>query len=223
MSIIDPQVKDFLIAIIGKPRSGKTVLLKALIKECAEKKNFDSVLIFSHTGRYTENFGDIIPEQYIHTQYDEEVLEQFAKFHAKARKDGNPLRSLVIFDDCFGAGGVKHNTGLVQSIACEYRQLGLSLCFAHQYISHLPSSLQSLANYFVIFQDANRKLIKERIAPQYGSLLAPVYKDAEKLMIKIISELKKYHFLLIDKDAESKEKMYRVMTVKPPKKFRLEY
>ena len=91
-----PQV----VLAIGRPRRGKTNLIKYLIlKNTAENHLWKFGLVFSKTAKLSKDYN-FIPDEYKFTEYDQSILESYLEHLEEFRKKGEEIPpSFIVFDD----------------------------------------------------------------------------------------------------------------------------
>src|SRR3972149_3563099 len=160
------------IVIIGKPASGKSVLIKDIITSIAHK--IPVAKVFSGTEGVNHFYAKEcdIPELFIHNEYNEDYMKDFAHRQEKAIKDNkqNP-KGLLVIDDCsddpkfFGRP-------IFQKFFKNGRQWDMMLILALQYSMDIKPSIRTNIDYSFIFRDPNeknRKSIYENYAGIIGS------------------------------------------------------
>lgn len=112
LDIIQPNSKTYMNpeqggckhVIIGKPGTGKSTLISALLY--AKRNIFPCGIVFSGTEDSTGFYKKIIPNTFIYNKYDEEILENFIKRQKVAKKHLENPWALCLLDDCTDAPGV---------------------------------------------------------------------------------------------------------------------
>ena len=87
------------IVICSKRCSGKSVLVKNLVKDMLDKYEYDLILIFSETAHLQDDFNFIAPEQMFRTDDLEEKIHKILKIQEKNIKGKKKVNLLIILDD----------------------------------------------------------------------------------------------------------------------------
>lgn len=86
------------IVVIGKPGTGKTTLITALLH--AKKHIFPVGMVVSGTEDSNGHYKKIFPDSFVYNKYDEDVLQNFIKRQKIARSHLENPWAVVLLDDC---------------------------------------------------------------------------------------------------------------------------
>ena len=157
----------FSMAIFGRPRSGKSYFIKYLLNSYRDK--YDHVVLISptvfngdydflkdrsHTMSNTNDFNDKIK---LIMDKQKHYKQQF----------GHCNRIILIFDDC--AGLIKESK-VITNLMSSYRHFNCSVLFVGQYVFNVQSVLRDICTYAVIFNQNNRKSLKECYDSYFGHI-----------------------------------------------------
>ena len=144
------------ICMIGKPSSGKTSLIKHLIYIHRDK--FAKALLMSGTTESSDDFKGIIPDVFVHSGYNADVLDKFwekQKQLVRKRGKGYPgNQALIILDD------LMHDTSwttsrTVADIFMNGRHYDTLFIVAMQYCMGIKPALRSCLDYIFICREPN--------------------------------------------------------------------
>lgn len=133
---------------VAPPRSGKTFLMRYLIYTLACEGKFKYGLVFSPT--QDDSFDKLIPEKYIHRQFDEQKLKLFLRKQKKTK-----LPAFLILDDA--AGSIDMNGKLFNHLFTSYRHYNLSIFVSIQWIHKVAPVVRNCTTYAFVFKHSNQK------------------------------------------------------------------
>src|SRR5687768_9029128 len=136
MADIDVDVPSLML-INGPQGSGKSRLITYLMHKL--RKKFDYGIIFTNTFFDSDPFPFIKPE-YIHPEYDEEVLENLMNKQAKLIEKGIIKEAFVIMDDCLDDPG-EFKSAALKKLSTQCRHYHITLIMSTQYCNALPSRM----------------------------------------------------------------------------------
>lgn len=139
-----------VITIFGKPNSGKSHLLKYILK--VHRKEIKWGLVFTKT-KFNGSFNYIVPNKYVRSQYDEKILADF--LNEQARTSG-VWPAIIVFDDMLDNNIFRSN--LFQSLVYSFRHLNITLIITSQYAYMLNSPLiRECTVYSAVFRQRTTK------------------------------------------------------------------
>ncbi len=180
-----------IITILGSPNSGKSYLLKYIMK--MHRKKFKWGLAFTKT-KFTGGL-DYVPQRYIRSRYDETVLSTFIKEQERTKAT---WPAFLIFDDMLDANIFKSD--LFQSVIYAFRHLNITLIITSQYAYKLNSPLlRECTVYSAIFKQRTQK--STRATYELAGLNAENYDE----WAAMLSKLGDHEFVWADFDKKSGE------------------
>ncbi len=186
------------IVIIGKPATGKSTLIRDIVK--AYSHVFPVAKVFSGTEENNHFYSEIFPELYIHSEYDEKEMENFAKRQKLAmRNNPNNPKGLLIVDDCSDDPKFFHRP-LFQKFYKNGRQWEMMFILALQYGMDIRPVIRTNIDYVFIFREPNernRKALYENYAGIIGN-----YSDFCDVMDQLTED---YTAVVIDNRKQSND------------------
>ena len=195
----------FFLGVIGRVRSGKTVLLNSLVlSKRFYSGDFDVKIIISSTVKNDPVNKNLIEEfDMVFDEYSDELIKELIKM---IEEDESPSRYLLVLDDVIGDMEQKKagKTDYITSLSTKYRHIGnekyegkLSMIVITQYFKFLTPILRNnLSGYYLMGKFSGNELKKISDALSYfgGSDQAflEIYKKSKK---------EKFDFLFLNVEA----------------------
>jgi len=158
------------IVIIGKPFTGKSVLIRDIAK--AFRHVFPVAKVFAGTEENNHYYSQMFSDLYIHSEYDEKEMENFVKRQKLAMRNNpdNP-KAFIVVDDCSDDPKFFHRP-LFQKFYKNGRQWEMMFILALQYGMDIRPVIRTNIDYVFIFREPNernRKALFENYAGIIGS------------------------------------------------------
>lgn len=166
------------IALIAKRASGKSVLVKEIMKM---KKNIPSSVVICKTEKLNRSYGDNIPDSYIYYDFDTEILsrifmrqKRLISDNEKRKKRNKRLkddRVLLIMDDCMSNKNWVKDPNILE-LFFNGRHYHISFILTMQYSKGIPPEMRSNLDYiFLLAEDfiSNRKRLYDDYAGMFPS------------------------------------------------------
>jgi hypothetical protein len=165
-------LKNFIVT----HNSGKSYLVRDIFYH---HKEIPIGLIFSGTEEANPFFGDFIPDSFIHSEYDPDLIETMlikqSQKVKKARNNGHAEtdgltpgnRAFVVLDDMLHDAAAWKKEKTIQSIFFNGRHYNLFFILTMQYPLGIPPALRSNIDYVFVFNEPsikNRKKIYDDYA-----------------------------------------------------------
>jgi len=205
------------IVIIGKPATGKSTLVKDVIK--AFRHEIPVAKIFCGSEENNHFYSEMFPELFIHSEYTEEEMENFAKRQKLAMRSNpkNP-KALLILDDCSDDPKF-FNRPLFQKFVKNGRHWEMMLILALQYGMDIRPVIRTNIDYVFIFREPNERN-RKALYTNYGGITGS-YEDFCDLMDQLTED---YTALVIDNRKQSNDLSecvyyYKARLHKEPFKF----
>ena len=156
---------DATILILGRRRSGKSFLTRDIFYH---HKNIPSGVVFSGTEEASPFFGNFIPDSFIHSEYDPELMESIMNHQKKkireAKADGlsetgkHPSNNLfIVLDDMLHDAQNWKKEKTIKSIFFNGRHYNFLFILTMQYPLGITPELRSNIDYIFIFNEPSLK------------------------------------------------------------------
>lgn len=212
---IPPTDEPKIMALIGEPHSGKSVLLKSIMHYYAKRKYFKYGIVITGS-KFNGDYDGWLPESAVWDGYDEERLKQYLKVledrATQLKKTGQKLpNSFIILDDLCGQ---LSKSDWFTTFITRFRHYGITLMIASQYPSDAKSfctMLRSFTDIAFMFPNLQSHYIKGFYLAWGG------YFDNIEEMKNTLAQVKqtRYASLLFRKQFSSKETAYLQYLAKP--------
>lgn len=160
--------KDATICIIGKRRTGKSVLVKDIMYNY---RHIPKGCVFSGTEKCNPFFKYFVPDMYISKEYDPSLLEKiFTRQMEIINRDGGKTESnniFLIMDDMLADSTNWKKDRQIRELFLNGRHSNLYFILTMQYPLGISPDLRTNLDYVFIFKEnilANRKRIWENFA-----------------------------------------------------------
>ena len=175
---LSTMVDHATIAMIAKRASGKSVLVKEIMKQ---NKDLPATVIICKTERLNSSYGSHVPDSYIYYNFHTDILSSiFArqkrlnddnKKRAKNNKKDKDDRLLLVMDDCMSDKSWVKDPN-ISELFFNGRHYHLSFILTMQYSKGLPPDMRGNLDYiFLLAEDfiCNRKRLYDDYAGMFPS------------------------------------------------------
>lgn len=175
------EIKDMCehatIAMIAKRASGKSYLTREIMYH---KRSIPAAIAISRTEKLNKFYSDFIPDSYIYSEYDSEILSKVYerqsimneenKRRKENGKDEKDDRIMIIMDDCMSSKGTWLKDPNILELFFNGRHHHLSFILTMQFSLGIPPELRSNFDYiFLLAEDitSNRKRLYDHYAGMF--------------------------------------------------------
>lgn len=141
--LVLPELGGFSVVCIGASRSGKTTVLKHLVKEYMDKK----LLFLTSFNDHAAIYKDLPKKTIISSSFHPELLKDF---HTLQHESANKYKACFIYDDAIGHE--LKNSSQITKLLTIYRNADMSSIFSAQSPTLVSPAGRSNANYILLFK-----------------------------------------------------------------------
>jgi hypothetical protein len=174
---IQEMAEHCTICMIAKRASGKSYLTREIMYH---KRSIPSAIAISRTEKLNKFYGDFIPQSFIYSEYDSDVLSRIYERQGimndenKKRVDNGKKekddRLILIMDDCMSSKGTWLKDPNILELFFNGRHHHLSFILTMQFSLGIPPELRSNFDYiFLLAEDitSNRKRLYDHYAGMF--------------------------------------------------------
>ncbi len=167
------------ICLCAKRNSGKSYLTKEILYH---KRDIPTAVAISKTEKLNRFYGDFIPDSYIYSSYDSEILSKIYERQGKMNEDNKKRvnegksqkddRLILIMDDCMSSKGTWLKDPNILELFFNGRHHHLSFILTMQFSLGIPPELRSNFDYiFLLAEDftSNRKRLYDHYAGMFAT------------------------------------------------------
>jgi hypothetical protein len=176
---INEMVDHCTIAMIAKRATGKSFLTREIMYQ---KRNIASAIAISRTEKLNSFYSEFIPDSYIYSEYDTNILTRVYERQAQMNEDNkNRVKQgkkpkndalMLIMDDCMSSKGTWLKDPNILELFFNGRHHHVSFILTMQYSVGIPPEMRSNFDYiFLLAEDTinNRKRLYEHYAGMFPS------------------------------------------------------
>jgi len=189
--------EDSVVVLLGKRRSGKSILVKDILYHKRNKVQIGSVI--SNTDHLSKFYEKFIPKILIHNKYKGGIIKNMIKRQIKASnenwKNGN---AFLLMDDCLSDSRVWKRDENIKEIFFNGRWYNFLFILTMQAPMGITPELRTNVDYTFIFKNNNAR-DRETIFKNYAGVF-PDFKTFSKILDGCTED---YHVLVIDNTTDS--------------------
>lgn len=184
----------------GKPKQGKSHLIKYFMY--LHRKYFDYGLVFTRT-KFNDGYK-FLPQDYVHSDYDESILKNLMKLQANLIEEGTQKKVFIIFDDCLSDDFKKET---FTNLITQHRHYNITVIISTQYIYKINPTIRECAGYAIIFRPTTGRSI-DALYESFGSH----FNDREEFKKYVIDNTGDFQFIFVDVNSQEDgiNKIYKV-------------
>ncbi len=184
--------------LVGKPRSGKSSLLWAMLKnKKLLNKVFDNVYLFQPSHSRASIKNDIFKDHDENKMFDELTYDNLSEVIATIKGSPKKENNMIIFDDMSAYLKNKDTLALFKELIFNRRHIRTSIYFLNQTFYSVPKELRRLFSNVFLF-----KVSKNEMKNVFDEL---VEDDDVKNLMPVISRVvydKPYQYLFFNTDTQ---------------------
>ena len=142
--------------IIAKRNSGKSFLIKYLVKDSIKHNEFQKIFVISSTNSINKFYNDIIPNNCIFEKYNEEwtntLIDKMSEINqSKTNQSDKPYNVLLILDD-MGSDMSFHNSKSIKKLYTRGRHSFISIISVGQMLHHVSPLMRNNSDWVITGQ-----------------------------------------------------------------------
>ena len=148
---MDFSIVDKCITLIAKRKSGKSYLLRWLVKQ--HQTFYDKIFCICPTEKINKFYqnDNFIDPKCIYESYDESFVKQLIDKMTKSVEKGEKRKILLILDDCV-ADTRFHDSPTLKQLFVRGRHLNISVIITSQYMKSIPPIARSNSDFILLGQ-----------------------------------------------------------------------
>ena len=190
----NPQV----VVCVGKPKSSKSWSTRYMIlKNTIDRKIFKYGIVFTRT-KWNDDY-DYIPDDYIYTNYDSDVLQQYLD----TLQNADTIEpNFVVFDDQQGL--LNRNDPILQNFVACHRHFKCSIFWNFQYLYGSSPLIRECTTIAILFNSKGDRTLRG-LYENFGQLFEN-YQHFKDYFLQLTAE--KYVGMLYISDIDDFDKNY---------------
>ncbi|CAL44710.1 44.8 kDa ATPase [Spodoptera frugiperda ascovirus 1a] len=156
-SFMHPNQGGSKIAFVGKPGTGKSVMMRYIMY--TKRKMIPVAVVMSGTESSTGFYSRIVPDAYIHNDCDQMALENFKERQLEARKRCVNPWALLVLDDC-STNKKNFTTKIQEDLFKNGRHYKMLYLVGVQYPKDIPLTIRTCFDGVFLFRTGNMDVLK---------------------------------------------------------------
>jgi len=201
----DPKVGGSKIVVIGKANTGKSTLIKSLIK--AKSDIIPTGMVVSGTEDSNKFYSKFFPDVFIHNKYSDELIQSYIRRQKICLNYAEPeaVWSLLLLDDC--AEDKKIFNGETQrALFLNGRHWKMFYILSLQHSTDIPPAIRSNVDGVFILRETNQANL-ENLYKNYASVI-PTFNLFKKLMHDVTGDYTALYINNMSQDNDWKNNVY---------------
>lgn len=171
------------LTIIGKPGSGKSVLIKYLLH--CKKHIIPTGVVISGSEESNDFYKKMFPDLFIYTEYKKEIIENIQKRQKLAKRYLTNAWSVFVMDDCMDDTKIFRDPIMI-SLFKNSRHWNMLSIFSNQYVFDFRPEIRTNIDGVFIFREPNLNN-REKIYRNFASII-PTYALFCKIMDQVTED-----------------------------------
>ncbi len=174
------------ILLSGRPKSGKSFLIKHLLYEF--RNIYPAAVVFSGSEEASGDFANFIPSTFIHGELDKKDMTPMTNVMKRqlfARKHLQNPWLIVVLDDCFGSPDFLQTKEMRNFFKNGRHYCNFSIT-ASQHLGDVKSDIKSCVDGIFIFKDPNLNS-KRRLWENFGGVV-PTFGEFNDILEKLTQD-----------------------------------
>jgi hypothetical protein len=195
--------------IIGKTQSGKSHLLKYLLKALYLEGRFSFGCVVSMTSQFTNDW-DCIPRNFHLTpdRTEDYLKKSLLPKMAQLKSAGYYVPAFIILDDCLGE--LKWNDAFWTQVATTVRHYNISLFITTQYLKKIPSVIRSQCSQYFFLKMMNQLELKGAYEQCFSMSM-----KYDQFVNFIFENTKNFKAIFVNNHSLDNENLYQVIQAPP--------
>lgn len=209
----DKYITGFMMTLIGARRSGKSTLMRKIIKSPEFKKHVkeENIFIICPTVELTGDY-DELPKARLYPKPDKQIIKDIMdeqKYNITHYGKKRTPEVLIIFDDCATDNIIRFG-GIFDDLGALGRHFKINVMVSSQRLSAVSRTVRINSDYFIMFSPYNFSEA-EQFFEQY------VAKQDRKQLIKQLQDIwdVPYSYVVVDNSEKSTHKKLKLGFNKP--------
>jgi len=165
--------------IIGRPGSGKSILMKDILYY---KRNFIPVVsVVSTTEKFNNFYEGFVPKLFVHDAYRPDIVTDFVNHQAKVMQkvDYNSSYAALIMDDCAADSKIVNSKEL-ENVLKNGRHMNILFIMAVQYVLDMKPAMRACFDGVFILRNSV-KAERQKIYDNYATVIK-TFGEFERVM-----------------------------------------
>lgn len=205
----------FKLVVIGKPKTGKSTLIKSILYE---KRNMIPVgIFFSSSEKYNHNYEQYVPGTFIFDEYDTEMVQKFKLRQQYAKTYCYNQWAAIVMDDSTSDKRI-FNTPLVNELFKNGRHMDMLNIWALQYAIDLPPPIRNSIDGTFILREVSKNT-REKLYKNFAGVI-PTFALFNVLMDELTNDFMAMYIHNFSSTNKWQDCVYFYKAKKVDKKFK---
>jgi hypothetical protein len=171
---IDP---NHIVMIVARKNSGKTFLIKHLLRDAFSKGLYDWCVCITPT-KFNKDYTNILGDKYVFESFDPEQIDAMLNTQeSMIKKRKKHLQGLLILDDCLGSVDFTHR--VFTKLFSTNRHFKIGVWVTSQKYKALPPICRGNADKTILLNTVNDTVAKS-LHEEYCTPRFPTFRDLQR-------------------------------------------